>query len=142
MASSVGLARCASTPEAVTSVWTHPVRPPTGRAPALGKKGPNWQRYRRRGTHLLPGPLLQLSYAWTPHLQEVFPRPELAVLPGILGRGGYKVLARLANLYPGGDELASPCVVIRAAVCGVLSRTENAPSPCTHITSDRKHPQT
>lgn len=91
---------------------------------------------------MLPGPLLQLAYTSTPHLQKVFPRPGLAVLPGILGRGGYKVLACLANLYPGGDELASLCVVIRAAVCGVLPRTENAPSPCTHITTDRKHPQT
>lgn len=45
-ASSVGLARCASTLEGASSVWTHPVPPPTGRAPALGKEGPVWQRYK------------------------------------------------------------------------------------------------
>lgn len=36
-ASSVGPARCASTPGAATSVWTRHVPPPTGRAPAPGK---------------------------------------------------------------------------------------------------------
>lgn len=33
----MGPARCASTPEAATSVWTRHVLPPTGRAPAQGK---------------------------------------------------------------------------------------------------------
>lgn len=37
VALSVGPARCASTPVAATSVWTRPVPPPTGRAPAPGK---------------------------------------------------------------------------------------------------------
>lgn len=80
---------------------------------------------------MLPVPLLQLAYAWTPHLQEVFPRPGLAVLPGILGRGGCKVLAHLANLYPGGDELASPCVVIRAP-CVVCSPGQRMHPPLVH----------
>lgn len=39
MASSVGPARCVSTPVAATSVWTRHVLPPTGRAPAPGKGG-------------------------------------------------------------------------------------------------------
>lgn len=50
MASSVGLARCASIPVAATSVWTRHVLPPTGRAPAQGEAeragagvGVNWK---------------------------------------------------------------------------------------------------
>lgn len=87
-----------------------------------------------------------------PHFQEGFPRPKLAALPEILGGGGGVGGGRCkcwhtrqtctqaeTNLPP----CCVPCMVMRAAPQGVLSRTENAPLPLyTHNLGQKAPPNT